>query len=68
MKTLESGSLKDLRTSIRWLTEDPEFEGISIVDPTGWDDYDHFYKKKIKKDEFRLRLAQSLFKEDEKES
>jgi hypothetical protein len=54
-------------TSIKWLRE-PEFEGIHITDPSGWDDYEHFYKKKILKDEFVLRLAQSEFKKDAKKS
>ena len=68
MKTLESGSLTNCeKTSIKWLLEE-EFNGITIINPTGWDDYEHFYKKKIDKEEFVLRLAKSEFKKDEKNS
>lgn len=69
MKTAETSSL-DTRelTSIKWL-KDEEFNGITIVEPTGWDDYEHFYKIKISKDEFITRLAKSEFKKtDEKKS
>lgn len=68
MKNLVSGS-NDIRemTSIKWLTE-PEFESVQIIEPDGWDDYAHFYKTKILKDEFVIRLAKSRFKNDEKKS
>jgi len=49
-------------SSIKWSRSD-EFAHIKIISPSGWDDYDHFYRQKISKDEFIDRLAKSEFKE-----
>jgi hypothetical protein len=68
MTTLVSESIDNREmTSIKWLLE-PEFAGIQITEPSGWEDYEHFYRRKIQKDEFVLRLAKSDFKKNEKKS
>lgn len=68
MKTEVSQSITDieLKTSIRWLQEDDEFENIRIIEPDGWRDYEDFYSREISKEEFIMRLAKSYFKEEKK--
>lgn len=42
-----------------WLNS-PEFEGVIIHEPNGWEDQEEFLTKKLTKDEFIFKLAQSV--------
>lgn len=49
------------KTSEEWLQE-PEYEGVTIYDPDGWDrsNYEYsFCQEKISKNEFKKRLLSS---------
>lgn len=68
MENTVSQSIDDrVMTSIRWLA-DSEFAGIVVKEPSGWIDYEDFYKKKLTKDEFIIRLAKSEFTKHETKS
>lgn len=49
------------KSSMEWLSE-PEFEGIEIISPDGWDKNfgtHSFHNEKITKEEFEQRLLKS---------
>jgi hypothetical protein len=60
-KLLTQEKKKRLKTSSEWL-HSSEFKGTLIHNPTGWDREnweEDFYKKKITKEQFVLKLASS---------
>lgn len=51
---------EDLKTSDEWLAE-PQYEGITVLDPDGWDrkNFKESWNEKISENEFGKRLAVS---------
>lgn len=55
---------EELKTSYEWAI-DPRYVDLTILDPEGWkrgdDDYEYsFFKEKITREEFELRVVNSV--------